>query len=111
MALGTLTFVSLGLLLAGTLRAEAVLALANRLFLACLDAGRDHRADRRPPGVLQPFAAALPATALTDLLRIALDSGAELGVPRASANALVVLLVWGIGATAIASRTFRWDEG
>ncbi len=109
-ALGTLTFVSLGLLLAGTLRAEAVLALANLLFLACLGLGGIIVPTGGLPGVLQPFAAALPANALTDLLRIALDSGAELA-SASVANALVVLLVWGIGATAIASRTFRWDEG
>lgn len=105
---GTLTFVSLGLLLAGALRAEAVLALANLLFLAFLALGGVIVPVDSLPGFLQPVAALLPATALSDLVRIALDSDAA-GAWANAGRALAVLLAWGIGATAAASRTFRWD--
>ncbi len=106
--LGSLTFVGLGLLLAGALRAEAVLALANLLFLACLMLGGVIVPIDGLPGFLQPFAAVLPATALSDLLRIGLDSDAA-GAYGSATSAVAVLLVWGIGAAAAASRTFRWD--
>lgn len=106
--IGTATFVGLGLLLAGALRAEAVLALANLLFLACLTLGGVIVPIDGLPGFLQPVVSVLPATALSDLLRIGLDSDAT-GASSSAATALVVLVAWGIGATAAVSRTFRWD--
>ncbi len=106
--LGTLTFVGLGLLLAGALRAEAVLALANLLFLACLMLGGVIVPIDGLPAFLQPFAAVLPAAALSDLLRLGLDSDAA-GAYGSATSAITVLLVWSLGAAAAASRTFRWD--
>lgn len=106
--LGSLTFVGLGLLLAGALRAEAVLALANLLFLVFLALGGVIVPADGLPGFMQPVAAILPATALTDLVRIALDSDAA-GASAPAGTALAVLLAWAVGATALAARTFRWD--
>ena len=106
--LGTLAFAGLGLLLAGTLRAEATLALANGLFLAFLMLGGIVVPVSDLPGVLQPVAAVLPATALADLLRIALDSGVA-GTIQDPTGPLVMLLAWAVGAVALASRTFRWE--
>lgn len=112
--LGTVAFAGLGLLMAGTLRAEATLALANGLFLAFLMLGGIVLPITELPGFLQPVAAVLPATALADLLRIALASGLEAppaGAPLAG-DALghaLVLLAWGAAACALAVRTFRWD--
>jgi ABC-2 type transport system permease protein len=105
--LGTVTFAALGLLLAGTLRAEATLALANGLFLGFLMLGGLVVPIEQLPTFLQPVAAALPASALADLLRTALDSG----VPSSSdpGGPLAVLLAWGAGGAAVASRTFRWE--
>jgi ABC-2 type transport system permease protein len=107
-ALGTLTFAGLGLLLAGSLRAEAVLALANGLFIAVLMLGGIVLPVDDLPAVIQPIASILPATALAELLRIALDSGAHAGSAGAVRH-LVVLLAWAVGSTGVAIRTFRWD--
>ena len=46
--LGTFAFAGLGLLLAGALRAETTLAVANGLFLGVPVARRDHPADLAP---------------------------------------------------------------
>jgi ABC-2 type transport system permease protein len=104
--LGTTAFASLGLLLAGTLRAEATLALANGLFLGFLMLGGIVLPIDQLPDALRPVAAALPATALADLLRIALASGQT---TAAAAAPLAILGAWALAATALAVRTFRWD--
>lgn len=108
--LGTLTFAAMGLVLAGTLRAEATLALANALFLAFLMLGGLVVPVTGLPAFLQPVATVLPAAALADLLRIALDSGAPVQ-PDASAPgaALVLLGAWAAAAATLAIRFFRWD--
>jgi ABC-2 type transport system permease protein len=108
-ALGTAAFVSLGLLLAGTLRAEAVLALANGLFLLLLMVGGVILPIDHLPGFLQPVARLLPSSALADLLRIGLDSGTTASATDAPA-ALIVLGGWAIGAGALAARLFRWED-
>jgi ABC-2 type transport system permease protein len=102
--LGTLAFAGLGLLLAGTLRAEATLALANALFIAFLLLGGIVLPVTDLPGPLATIAGLLPAAALADLFRIALGSG-DTDLPRS----LVVLAAWGIGAVGLAARSFRWD--
>ena len=109
--LGTCAFAALGLLLAGTLRAEATLALANGLFLAFLMLGGLIVPVEQLPPVLQPVAAVLPATALADLLRIALDSGVATprGGPGMAFGQLVILGAWAIGSIVLAVRMFRWD--
>lgn len=105
LVLGTLAFAGLGLLLAGTLRAEATLALANGLFLAFLMLGGIVLPVDHLPAFLQPVAAVLPATALADLLRIALGSAATFDPTRS----VVILAAWAVLATGLAARTFRWD--
>lgn len=107
-ALGTLAFVSFGLLLAGTLRAEAVLALANGLFLGLLMLGGILLPVDHLPAALQPVAAVLPSSALADLLRVGLDSGA-VAARQDPAAALATLAAWGIAAALAVARTFRWD--
>ncbi|MFF5501600.1 ABC transporter permease [Streptomyces roseolus] len=101
--LGTAAFSGLGLLMAGTLKAEATLAAANLVFLLLLVGG----------GVIVPlekFGAAgdvlalLPISALSDGLRDVLQDGA--GMPWADAGILVVWAVLGLGA---AARFFRWE--
>ena len=105
--LGTATFVSLGLLLAGTLRAEATLALANGLFLGFLMLGGIILPIDYLPDALRPIAALLPATALADLLRISLASGTTAAASAASSAA--ILAAWAIGAAILTVRTFRWE--
>lgn len=107
--LGTVAFAGLGLLLAGTLRAEATLALANGLFLGFLMLGGIVLPIDHLPEVLQPIAALLPATALADLLRISLASGLTAGAPASGLQPALLLGVWGVAAAGLAIRTFRWD--
>ena len=108
LVLGTAAFASLGLLLAGTLRAEAVLALANGLFLAFLMLGGIILPSDHLPGPLQPIAAALPANALSVLLRAALDSGGA-GAAISVTEPIAVLAAWALVAILLAARRFRWE--
>ena len=103
-ALGTLTFAGLGLCLAGTLRAEAVLALANGLFLAAMLLGGIIVPTSALPGPVAMVSELLPAAALAEALRIALGSSTD-----DLMRPLGVLVAWGFGAIAVAVRTFRWD--
>ena len=104
-ALGTAAFAGLGLLLAGTLRAEATLALANGLFLVALMLGGIVLPLDHLPAPLATLASLLPAAALSDTLRAGLGNGGgvDLGM------AFIVLAAWGIGAPIAAARTFRWE--
>lgn len=101
--LGTLAFAGLGLLLAGTLRAEATLALANGLFLVFLMIGGIVLPIDHLPAPLATIASILPAAALSDLFRSALGDSTGVIAP------LLILGGWGIGAAGLAIRTFRWD--
>lgn len=101
--LGTLAFSGLGLLLAGTMRAEATLALANGLFLLFLMVGGIVLPIDHLPAPLAAVAGVLPAAALSDLFRAALGGTAAVAAPT------VILAGWGIAAAALAVRTFRWE--
>jgi ABC-2 type transport system permease protein len=103
-ALGTLAFAGLGLLLAGSLRAEATLAVANGLFLAMILLGGVVLPVDRLPGVLADLARILPGAALTDAFRIGLGA-----VPGDPIGPLAVLAAWGTALTLLALRTFRWE--
>ncbi len=101
--LGTLAFAGLGLLLAGALRAEATLALANALFIVAVLLGGIILPLDHLPGSLAAVAGLLPAAALSDALRAALGDAVDPFRP------LAILLAWGIGSTALAARTFHWE--
>jgi ABC-2 type transport system permease protein len=103
LALGTATFTGLGLLLAGTLRAEATLALANGLFLVAILMGGILVPTSSLPPALATLADLMPAAALAELLR------AALGQDAAAPSSFVVLGVWGVAAVGLAARTFRWE--
>ena len=103
LALGTAAFAGLGLLLAGTLRAEATLALANGLFIAVLLLGGIVVPVDRLPAPLAALAGVLPGAALSDALRMALGSAAVVSGPW------VVLAVWAVVAIGLTVRSFRWD--
>jgi ABC-2 type transport system permease protein len=102
--LGTLAFAGLGLLLAGNLRAEATLALANGLFIGFLLLGGIVLPVSDLPGPLAALAGVLPAAALADAFRVALGSSDADPAPS-----LVILAVWGVAAIVLAVRTFRWE--
>jgi ABC-2 type transport system permease protein len=101
--LGTLAFAGLGLLLAGTLRAETMLAVANILFVGSLVLGGVVLPIDHLPAPLATVAAALPAAALSDAVRVALGAA---GDPMGS---LVLLAGWGIGTVGLAVATFKWE--
>jgi ABC-2 type transport system permease protein len=103
--LGTIAFAGVGLLMAGTLRAEATLATANGVFLVLLFIGGMAYPLDELPTVLEEIAKVLPAAALSESVRGALTPGVD--VPGWS---VVVLALWAIGAPLVAARCFRWEE-
>lgn len=102
--LGTSAFAGMGLILAGSLRAEINLAAQNGLYLVLLLLGGMIIPRDSLPGFMGSAARALPSTALADLLRTTLngDQGSLL-IP------CVVLGAWALIAPAIAARRFRWS--
>jgi ABC-2 type transport system permease protein len=103
LVVGTAAFSGLGLLMAGTLRAEAILAAANLVYLLLLIGG----------GVIVPlskFGEArhvlrfTPTAALSGGLRDVLTGVA--GTPWAD---LAVLAGWAVVSIAAAARYFRWE--
>ncbi len=102
---GTVAFAGIGMLLAGTLRVEANLAVANGLFLVLLFLGGMAYPLAKLPDVLETFAKALPAAALSETVRAVLTPGRSFPVGE-----LVVLIVWAIAAPLAAARWFRWEE-
>ncbi|MEX2032911.1 MAG: ABC transporter permease [Dehalococcoidia bacterium] len=104
LVVGTVAFAGIGLLLAGTLRAEANLAVANALFLVLLFLGGMAYPLSRLPDVLESVARILPAAALAESVRAALRGNA---IPWDSAG---VLIAWAIVAPVVAARFFRWEE-
>ena len=69
MVIGTVAFSGLGLLMAGTLRAEATLAVANGGYLLLLVLGGMAYPLQRLPLALQDVARVLPAASLAECLR------------------------------------------
>jgi ABC-2 type transport system permease protein len=102
--IGTVAFAGIGLLMAGTLRAEANLAAANGLFLVLLFLGGMAYPLDKLPTALQDFAKLLPAAALSETVRAVLAS------QPFPTGELVVLIVWAVVAPLLAVRYFRWEE-
>jgi ABC-2 type transport system permease protein len=100
--LGTAAFASLGLFVAGALRAEATLAAANLVYLLLM-AGGAVVFPAHSYGSAGRLLALLPSGALGDGLRTAfLDAGFPV-VP------LLVLAGWTAVGTALTARTFTWE--
>jgi ABC-2 type transport system permease protein len=86
------------LLIAGTLRAEATLAVANGIFLVLMfGGGLAIPADVLPWG---DVAGLLPTGALIDAM----------SDPVVAVLPLLVLVLWALMGTALASRYFRWES-
>lgn len=102
--LGTATFSAWGMSLAGLLRAEAVLAVANGVFLFLLMFGGVVIPAASLPGPLATLAPWLPSGALVEALTAVLVAGA---LPPWTS--IAILLAWGAAGTALAARTFRWS--
>ena len=102
--LGTAAFSGLGLLMAGTLKAEATLAAANLVFLLLLVGGGVIVSLDKFPGAARAVLELLPISALSGGLRDVLQDGA--GTPWRDLGILAVWAVLGLGA---AARFFRWE--
>jgi ABC-2 type transport system permease protein len=101
--LGTAAFGSLALLIAGILRAEATLALANLVYVVLLVGGGLVVPLDRYPGGTHLALQLLPSGALGEGLRDAFHGAAPGPLP------VVVLLVWALVAGVVTARTFRWE--
>jgi len=102
--LGTAAFSGLGLLMAGTLKAEATLAAANLVFLLLLvGGGVIVPMDKFPQGA-QDVLGLLPISALSGGLRDVLQHGAAM--PWGD---LGILAGWAVVGLAVAGRFFRWE--
>lgn len=101
---GTAAFSGLGLLMAGTLRAEATLAAANLVFILLLVGGGVIVPLEKFPGAVQGVLQLLPVSALSDGLRDVLQQGA--GPPWAD---LAILAVWAVLGLGAAARFFKWE--
>ncbi len=104
LVLGTAAFSGLGLLMAGTLKAEATLAAANLVFLLLLVGGGVVVPLDKFPDAAQSVLGLLPISALSDGLRDVLQHGA--GMPWGDLGILAVWAVLGLGT---AARFFRWE--
>jgi ABC-2 type transport system permease protein len=101
--LGTVVFASIGFALAGRLRAETNLAVANALFLLFLLAGGIVVPISRLPQAFRTFARILPTEPFVGTLRDALSNG-ESDVGR-----LTALAIWAALAALVARAAFRWE--
>ncbi|MBM7438282.1 ABC transporter permease [Streptomyces sp. HB132] len=104
LVLGTVAFSGLGLLMAGTLKAEATLAAANLVFLLLLVGGGVIVPLDRFPDAAQSVLGLLPISALSGGLRDVLQHGTAM--PWGDAAVLAVWSLLGLGA---AARFFRWE--
>lgn len=102
--LGTAAFGGLGLLVAGTLRAEVTLAAANLIWLILLFCGGIAIPLDKFPSGLADVLQLLPSAALSDGLHAVLRDGSAWPV-----RPLVILLVWAALAIPAAARWFRWE--
>jgi len=101
---GTVAFGALGLLVAGTLRTEAVLAVSNLVFVVLVAAGGVAFPTSSYPRILGGLVDLLPSGALGELLRACLASGPF------SAGSVLVLLAWAVAGVLAVMRWFRWTD-
>lgn len=102
--LGAAAFGALGLFIAGTLRAEAVLALSNIIFILLVALGGVAIPAAGLPDWLSPVVSLLPSAALMDALLATLSGNWP---PIIS---VALLVGWGIVFTALTSKFFKWTS-
>lgn len=103
LVLGAVTFTALGLLIAGTVRPEATLAITNLLWILLGALGGIVLPPTRLPAMVQDVVHYLPSGALGQAMRDALIGG------QLNVLAVVVLLGWSALASAAAIRWFKWS--
>lgn len=99
--LGTAAFAGLGMLLAGTLRAEATLAAANLVYLLLL-AGGAVVLPATAYGAFGDVVSWLPSGALGEAMRATCEG-------EIPARDLMVLAAWAFVGGGAAARWFRWE--
>ncbi|WP_162794252.1 ABC transporter permease [Streptomyces paludis] len=104
LVLGTAAFSGIGLLMAGTLRAEATLAAANLVFLLLLMGGGVVVPLDKFPDAAASVLGWLPISALSQGLRDVLQHGAAMPWRE-----LGILVLWAVPGLAAAGRFFRWE--
>jgi ABC-2 type transport system permease protein len=102
--LGTAAFSGFGLLLAGTLRAEATLAAANLIYVVLLGVGGIVFPLTKFPHGARPLLELLPSGALSTGLRDVLANASAFPVKDA-----VTLAIWAVISIGLAARCFRWE--
>ncbi|MHC6594507.1 ABC transporter permease [Arthrobacter sp. C152] len=103
LALGAAAFTALGLLVAGTVRPEATLAITNLLWILLGAMGGIVIPATRLPAAAQAVVHYLPSGALGESMRAAFLGGAVNG------GAALILLLWTVIAGAAAIRWFKWN--
>jgi ABC-2 type transport system permease protein len=93
-----------GVALSGMLRAEAVLAVANAIFLILILFGGVVIPASSLPGPMSAVAPWLPSGATADLLHQALVAG-----QAPSLGPVLILVAWIASGALVATRTFRWS--
>ena len=102
--LGTAAFIGLALLLGGTLRAEAVLAVANLLWLIFVVLGGVIVPLDQAPEIVRMIGELTPPGAMSQAMRAVLQDGAAPPV-----TSLLVLAGWIVIGWAATVRWFRWQ--
>jgi ABC-2 type transport system permease protein len=103
LVLGAASFTALGLLVAGTVRPEATLAITNLLWILLGALGGIVIPAERLPDLLQAVVHFLPSGALGQAMREAFLTGSAGPVP------ILVLLLWTAMAGGAATRWFKWN--
>lgn len=103
LVLGAAAFTALGLLVAGTVRPEATLAITNLLWILLGALGGIVIPSERLPAPAQEIVHLLPSGALGQALRDAFLHG-TVAWPSA-----LVLMLWTVGAGLAAIRWFKWN--
>lgn len=104
LVLGTSAFVALALVVAGTLRTEAVLAVANLVWVLLVAGGGILLPADRLPGAVAAVVVRLPSGALGEGLRAALQGSGPI------TEHVLVLAGWTVLGSVLAARFFRWSE-
>jgi ABC-2 type transport system permease protein len=102
--LGTIAFGGLGLLVAGTLRAEVTLAAANLIWLVLLFAGGIAVPLSKYGSAAHDVLQYLPSAALADGLHAVFQDANPLPL-----HETITLVVWAALAVPAAARWFRWE--
>jgi len=101
--LGAATFTALGLLIAGTVRPEATLAITNLGWILLAAIGGIVLPAAKFSSTMAGIVEWLPSGALGAVMRDALIDG------RFNVFEVVILLVWGVAASAAAIKWFKWS--